>query len=353
MLSDILNNLHWINPQNNSQFSITGFLSDSTYVRIPEDKLEEVAKDNQALSSLVKHTSGGMMRFSTNSSDLALCVNGLEAHAIHNMAESGVCGFDAYLFNQESQTWQYLNVTNNRITETNFKAILFSNLPGEKEVLIHFPLFAKVKEVLVGINQDAIVNKTRPFSLSGKLVFYGTSITQGANASRPGLSYVDQISRHINAEVLNLGFSGNGLGETSIINIIKEINDMRMLIIDYDANAGATGALYSTMIPLIEETRKYHPTIPIIVISRIFYILESYQTSIKQAMKKRRDFQKEVVEASNDKHLYYIDGRSLLSPEPFDCFSDQIHLNDLGFYNFSQNLIKYIEQILKSEGVEK
>jgi hypothetical protein len=43
----------------------------------------------------------------------------------------------------------------------------------------------------------------------------------------------------------------------------------------------------------------------------------------------------------------------LLPEKPFDCFSDQIHLNDLGFYWFSQNLTDKLKQILIREGVVK
>ena len=70
-------------------------------------------------------------------------------------------------------------------------------------------------------------------------------------------------------------------------------------------------------------------------------------------MAHRRTFQKETVESLNESHIYYIDGKTLLPEKPFDCFSDQIHLNDLGFYWFSQNLTDKLKQILIREGVVK
>ena len=74
---------------------------------------------------------------------------------------------------------------------------------------------------------------------TGTIVVYGTSITQGGCASRAGMAYSNILSRRLNMEFVNLGFSGNGKGETALANLINQIENKKMIVLDYEANAGA------------------------------------------------------------------------------------------------------------------
>lgn len=350
MSIDWKDNLSFIDPKEHKDIQITGFLDPDKYLRIPEIYFNALEKENPVLTGLIRQTSGGMLKFKTDSPTLALKAKTTNENYGSGLTPNVVSGFDCYIYNEERCAWNYVNVVR---SENEEEVLFFENLAGEKEIIIHFPLFAQVLSLKIGIDKKAAIKKPKPFSVKGRLVYYGTSLTQGANASRPGINYVSTISRNLNIETLNLGFSGNGLGEPTIRKAIREIADMMMLVIDYDANAGATGSLYTTLKPFISEVREYYPTLPIVIISRIFYILEDYSAETKNKMAHRRTFQKETVENLNESHIYYIDGKTLLPEKPFDCFSDQIHLNDLGFYWFSQNLTDKLKQILIREGVVK
>ena len=66
------------------------------------------------------------------------------------------------------------------------------------------------------MDEGAVIKPARPFALSKPVVFYGTSITQGGCASRPGMSYTAIVGRKLNLDFVNQGFSGNGLGEPEV-----------------------------------------------------------------------------------------------------------------------------------------
>lgn len=340
------NMIKWYNPLECSTMLTTGFLDSNQFLRINSNNIEQVISENSCLKTLIKHTSGGMVRFITDSSRLIIKAKLNQTTFSNNFLVNLINNFDLYLSKPGMNNFNYFNVTKGDISSNLIEYELFNNLNELKEVLINFPLFIEVEKLLIGLDEKSILSPPTPFIIDKKIVFYGTSITQGAFASRPGNSYVNMISRLLNVEVINLGFSGNGLGEKSIIDVISQIDKMGMLIIDYDANAGSTGTLFTTLEPMINGVRKNHPTIPIIVVSRIIYCLEPYSKKIKKAINKRRRFQKKIVNESNDSNLYYVDGRKLLPKSPYDCFSDDIHLNDLGFYYISQNLAKLIKSII-------
>lgn len=338
--------IKWYNPLDNGPILITGFLDKKHFARINLVDAVAVIKENKCLETLISHTSGGMIRFITDSANLVIKAKVGNITPIYNLSINALSSFDIYISKPGKNDFKFLNVTKT-INNSNFIEFeLFNNLFGLKEVLINFPLFNQVDEVLIGVRANNQVLPPTPFADNKKIVFYGTSITQGASASRPGNTYVNTISRDLNIEVLNLGFSGNGLGEKSMIKVISEINDMKLLIIDYDANAGSTGSLYLTLKPFIASVRKNHPIMPIIVISRIPYILESFKKEIAQGINKRRSFQKNLVSEADDVNLYYLDGRKLLPNRMFDCFADDVHLNDLGFYFFSLKLKRIIKSII-------
>src|SRR5437660_1058190 len=82
---------------------------------------------------------------------------------------------------------------------------------------------------------DATIAKASRFASPKPVVFYGTSITQGGCASRPGMSYQAIVGRQLNLDFVNLGFSGNGKGEPAVADMVAEI-DASAFVVDFSQN---------------------------------------------------------------------------------------------------------------------
>ena len=108
-----------------------------------------------------------------------------------------------------------------------------------------------------------------PFAVAAPVVFYGTSITQGGCASRPGMSYQAILGRRLNLNHVNLGFSGNGKGEAAVARAVAEI-DAAAFVLDFAQNNTDVDSLAQVYDPFIGILRERHPDTPIVAITPIY-----------------------------------------------------------------------------------
>ncbi|MDB6057455.1 MAG: hypothetical protein JWO95_1299 [Verrucomicrobiales bacterium] len=176
----------------------------------------------QPVWSLAQCPSGGRIRFRTDSSTLAIRLEYSSAPNMANMQAFGQTGVDAYVDGAYMVT---------AIADKDAKAgkvyepILFDFSKGprvEREITLYLPLYKPVKVFGIGVDDHATLLKAKPFAVAKPVVFYGTSITQGGCASRPGMSYQAILARQLNLDFVNLGFSGNGLGEPELARAVSE-----------------------------------------------------------------------------------------------------------------------------------
>ena len=123
--------------------------------------------------------------------------------------------------------------------------ILFEDIEKRiREYCLNLPLYDTLIDMQIGLDDDSILEN---ITFQNKpLVFYGTSITQGGCASRPGLAHTNIISRELGHECINLGFSGNGHLENSIGNIMSDI----------DASLYVVECMYNVDKKMIKERTK-------------------------------------------------------------------------------------------------
>jgi len=286
------------------------FVHEDYLARIPKEKMAEISRENKALEWLSYHLSGGILCFET--------------------------GFDLYVFDQN----EFIFFDSIRPFPRQKEIRISIDLPQDKpvKIMMYTPLYARVISAHVHLEDDDLLKPYDPEFL-GSMLWYGTSITQGACASRPGMSYTNQLSRSMHMEMINLGFSGNGLGELSIARVTHDINHLDAIIIDYEANAGAVGKLKDTLIPWIKVVREKHPFIPVIIISRIPFTREKWINEDRNKRMMHHLFQKEVVHNEKDlQPLYFIDGKTLIHNDETDVTVDGIHLNDVGMTLFAKRL---------------
>ena len=302
-------------------FGLYGTYKENGYCRIPES----VAKATSArVSELYRHTSGGRIRFKTDSDVLVIRTKNRCALTYH-ATPALRSGYDVYI--DRPQGAICLGCTKPEpfsITEYEFT---FQLGGGEKELTVNMPLYGNVEDVSLGLRADAMIAAHTPYKYNIPIVFYGSSITQGAYASRPGRSYEAIISRKYDVNFTNLGFSGACCAEKAIVEYMATL-EMSAFVSDYDHNAPNLTHLKNTHHRLYEKIREKHPTIPYFMITKPDFRFEA------DAMNRRAVIMESYLEAYNggDKNVYFIDGSAFFNGADIsDLTLDRCHPNDEGF----------------------
>ena len=332
-------------------FSIHGIVYSENlnrYLRFPQENAEKVSKEVEFLNT---NTSGGRVRFKTDSSYIAIHAVMDPQDLFPHMPITGKSGFDIYSMTDGREAY-FKTFVPPTYWEDGYT--LGTKTFGEfTDYTINFPLYHGVKELYIGLKKDAVLGAPEPYKNNVPVVFYGNSITQGGCASRPGNSYQGFLSRRLSMDFVNLGFSGSGKGEPEMAEYIANMN-MSVLVMDYDSNAPTEEHLKATHYPFYKTVRDKNPDLPIIVISHpselhgVFYkttVSENWGT-----FEARRKIIKETYDraiAEGDKNIYFIDGREIFKGEECDAVTlDGTHPNDFGFYRFAQYLEKYLKPLL-------
>ncbi|WP_422350978.1 SGNH/GDSL hydrolase family protein [Flagellimonas sp.] len=336
----------WYNPME-EPFQLMGFewiKKEKVFRRLPVEPEWKIPK---AVDDLANQTAGGQLRFQTNSNRIYLEVCLSNSSNMYHMPATGQSGFDVYV--EENGVYRYLQTSKFPFDAEKYSMEFMVGKGGEfQDFRINFPLYNGVKDLRVGVEENAVIKEARPLPNNGKIVVYGTSITQGGCVSRPGMVYSNILSRKLDIEFVNLGFSGNGRGEPELAHLINQISSVRLVVLDYEANANQT--IQNTIGPFVDILRSERPTVPILIMSKIRV---AYASDGSEALKKllwNRDFlRKMVADRKNrgDKNIYFVDGSVVLGADYFECTVDRIHPTDLGSYRIAQALLGVVQKILK------
>lgn len=322
------------------------FPEDKAYCRLPVEPAYPIPDPVKTLSYC---TAGGQMRFRTNSTKLEIDVELTAPANMYHMPATGQCGFDCYV-SIPSGELKYCGTTRYDHAQVKYRSTLYENMePEMREVIINFPLYQGVNDVLIGIDNNAEIEGPTAYATDKKAIFYGTSITQGGCASRPGMAYTNILSRWLNMECINLGFSGNGRGEPEVAHIISEIGNPACLILDYDSNCPSAEHLKVTLPDFINIYRSVHKDVPILVLSRIRYASYNHNSQVRLESSKRRKAQFETVKefkSKGDDNIYFVNGSTLMGDYFEEMTVDGVHPTDLGFFKMAEGLYPILKTIL-------
>lgn len=307
----------------NAHFELYGFARKEKFLRIPQEVANRV---NPGVARLGPHTAGGRVRFKTDSPYIAIRVEYPYITNFPHMPLTGTSGFDVYTFSDGEYAYvKTFNPTHE--TGNSFEDIHKFGTSEMRDITINFPLYNAVDEVYIGLDKDSSLECGGKYIGSKPIVYYGSSITQGGCASRPGNAYQAILSRRYNADFVNLGFSGNATGETEIANYIASL-EMSVFVYDYDHNAPTVEHLKNTHESMFKTIRASHPDIPIIMMTRPF---DNDTENVKARKAVVFGTYKNAVE-SGDKNVYFIDGEKMKDiMGGFSGTVDGCHPNDLGF----------------------
>jgi len=265
-----------------------------------------------------------------------------------HMPATGQCGFDAYV--GPVGAMRFAGVTRFKPALDSYECVLFPpSAPLQRSFTLNFPLYQGVNDVEVGLDETAQILPPLPWESPRRVVIYGTSITQGGCASRPGMCYTNILSRRINREFINLGFSGSGRGEPEVAETIAQIERPALFVLDYEANCVSLERLRETLPQFIRILRAAHPHTPILVLSRVRYAREHHDAAALAARRERLAFQRSLVarlRRQGDRRIFFKDGSPLLGPDFDECAVDGVHPTDLGFLRMANGLEAVFRKLL-------
>lgn len=330
-------------------FSLEGLAwyeeNEKAYRRLPVRFTEN--EINSGAISLSPHTSGVCVRFRSDSKQIMIRATLFASCDMNHMPRAGSCGFDSYCRPLNGE-WTYNTTVQPGRTETGvvtkINAIAGRNPEGRLcDWIINFPLYGGVEQVELGLQENSILLEPTPYKVKDPILFYGSSITQGGCASRPGNQYSSMLCRKVNAPQINLGFSGSGMGEIALAQEIAKLK-LSAFVMDYDHNAPNTEHLQKTHEAFFQAIRSVQKDLPIVMMSRCDYKPTA-----------ENDLRREIVRTTymnavrnGDKHVYYIDGEILFGKNMRDaCTVDGCHPNDLGFFRMYKHVLPVLKKALK------
>jgi hypothetical protein len=282
--------------------------------------------------NLSRHSAGMAVRFVTDATTLkARWTLTSENLAMPHMPATGVSGLDLYV-RDDAGVWRWL--ANGRPNAKTNVATLFTNIPpATREYLLYLPLYNGVSAVDLGLPEGAVLHKSEPYPPGHEkpMVFYGTSITQGGCASRPGMVHTAILGRRFDQPVINLGFSGNGRMELEVAELMAEL-DAAVYVIDCLPNIGAKEVAERTQ-PLVQALRTGRPGTPIVLVEDRTYSDAFLNVSKRERSELSRAALKRAFDelvAAGTTRLYYLAGEDLLGDDN-EGTVDSSHPTDLGF----------------------
>ena len=304
------------------------------YWRLPADVIDQV---NSGVSEVAKFPSGARVRFATDSRRIALCAVVGPAGYIKNVGAIGKCGLAGYVDGE----WHYVVYPAASDAEEMTGAY---DLDGKMhEHTVYLPLFTPLYDLMIGLDDEAQVKPPRPYAVQKPIVFYGSSITNGASATHAGNAYVSIVCRRLDASFLNLGFSGSARGEESIARYISGL-DMSLFVMDYDHNAPDAAHLEATHERFFRIVREAQPDLPIALISKPDFDIDPEGNAARRAVIRRTY---EHALAAGDARVRFIDGETLFgTTERRDCLVDGTHPNDLGFRRMADAITPVLRELL-------
>ena len=302
------------------------------------NRLPKSLSFDEGLTSLAKHTSGAYISFISNSSSIGVKVKLAGKSYMPHFTATGTIGLDLYVLNED----KYVFLGTTKLDEAEFTYTFIRGMTRtNKEFRLYLPIYMQLLELEIIIDANARI-KQDPKINKPKIICYGTSITQGGCATRGGMSYSSILGRHLKEyDIYNLGFSGNAHLQSEIATLISEVDNLKILIMEVEANAGAIGVLEDRLENFIKIILSKNPTLKIYLISHYPHSHSLFNPTLKAKMLRHKIFQEEICNKYS-KNMSFIDGEEILKDLEYEETVDLVHLTDLAFYQIA----KYFKNII-------
>ncbi len=310
--------------------------------RLPARAEGRVPEEVWALSA---NTAAMVVRFVTNSPGISVRWSLTSPQlTMSHMPSTGVSGVDLYVRHEGKWRWLAIGVPR---AEDNETELVLDLPPGNREYALYLPLYNGVKSLEIGLADGVTMQAPPPRARGARpVVFYGSSITQGGCASRPGMAYPSIVGRSLDAPIINLGFSGSGKCEHEVSDLLAEL-DPSLYVIDCMPNMDAED-VDERLRYLLSVLKRAHPGTPVILVENLVYENEFIRgdeqqpTEIKNRIL-RGIFQELAVSWNGG--LHYVTCEALIGTDG-EATVDAVHPTDLGHLRMARILSSAAERAL-------
>ena len=310
-------------------FAIYGLYDKEIGKQFTRMNLEVAEKVSPGVLHCSYLTSGARIRFKTDSEYVAVVIKTeIENEDWPQMSGTATCGLDMYELIDGKQEFAGTFIPP-LYSKGKFEQIIKFIKPGMHDVTINMPIYGRVGEMYIGLQETARLEEGSKYINTLPVLFYGSSIVQGGCMSRPGMIYLNQLSRKYNIDTYNLGFGGNAKGEIEIAEYVAN-HPMSIFVYDYDYNSPSDEHLLETHERMFKIVREKNPDIPVIIMSGVS------GRDYEQRARRQKIIKKTYDNAINsgDKNVYFIDGLTVFSRYGFGWNEPTLegcHPTDLGF----------------------
>ncbi|AWW33278.1 hydrolase [Echinicola strongylocentroti] len=316
------------------------------YNRLPDSAREVVRGPVWGLS---QNAAGLQLRFTTGASEIKVEFTPGPRLSMPHMPSTGVSGLDLYAKN-EAGKWMWVRGKYHFATDSvSYSFITPGNPAGDKEYLLYLPLYNSLSDLKIGVEE------TNDFAFIPKreeppIVVYGTSIAQGACASRPGMAWTNIVGRTLGVPMVNLAFSGNGRLEPEVLAYVKAI-DARVFVLDCLPNLGPWGGFTEEMVKdkilqSVKAVKAAHPATPVLLVAHAGYSDGWIDMDRKSAYTNLNAWTESCFQELKESGLQ---GLYFLSYEDIgmgnDDFVDGTHPTDLGMQRYADAYVKKFREI--------
>ena len=298
----------------------------------------------------MRYTTGMAVSFKTDSRNIRAKWSTISKNVVGSNTTSIVhSGIDLYI--NDEGVWRYAGSARPKAGKLDHEFALVQYMDeGEKECIAYLPTFNGMTSLEFGIDEGATIEPlASPFK--HKIVFVGSSLTHGASASRPGITYVARIGRALNAEVPNIGLSGKCKLDDYFADIVC---DTKADAFVFDAFSNSTKKhIDERLYNFVKRITEAHPTTPMIFLQTEKRDIGYFNLNAR----KRNDDQRAAAEewmkkiCKEYKTVHFVNP-GLVVGDDGEGTVDGTHLNDLGVQRTLDVVVPQLKKILKKYGVK-
>lgn len=314
------------------------------FQRIGRDESQAMPR---AVRDLALNSAGICVIFETNSSIITAKWKLAEEKYMANMTPVAHSGLDLYCF--KNNKWQYVSLgkpakgilSQNQVVVKRMDTTL-------KQFMLYLPLYNSVSDLQIGIDRNSMIRIPGRKGVDEKkrIVVYGSSIVQGASASRPGMAYPAIIQRKLGMDVINLGFSGSAKMEMELARYLATV-PADCYVLDCIPNQ-TSAQITERALPFIQYLRAQRPKTPIVLVESVIRENGHFDQQVARNVGMQNESIKRVYEQlkrEKCKHIYYLKA-SQLTGNDHEATIDGTHLTDLGFTRIAEAVLKVLRQAL-------
>ena len=292
-----------------------------------------------------KTAMGGRLRFCTDSPKLIIQYSLRTERVDRAMALPASAGMDVYLGSGKDSRYAGFAAPSEYGFKNNLIESEIVKGPSMETVTINLPRGEVISSLQIGVEHGAAMEPAPEYKISRPIIFYGSSITEGGCAPRPGTAYTSIVPRWMDADYYNYGFSGKAKGEPEFAYFIAAHKNISAFVMDYDHNAPTPEHLESTHKPFFDIVRRAHPALPIVMMTRPDFDRDP-DDSTKRRSIVYKTFQ--AAKSDGDENVYFVDGEQFFGPHGrAECTIDGCHPNALGFMGMANTVYPLLKRLVK------